>query len=48
MSAAMLVLAIASAGLVLVTFVVTDLIHEPASLVALLVILALGVALDLG
>ncbi len=43
-----LVLAIAAAGLVLVTFVVTDLIHEPASMAALLAILALGVALDLG
>jgi amino acid transporter len=47
-STAMLLLAIASAGLVLVTFVVTDLIHEPASLVTLLVILVLSVALDLG
>jgi amino acid transporter len=40
--------AIASAGVVLLTFVFTTLIHEPASVVALLVILALGVGLDVG
>jgi len=33
---------------VLVTFVFTTLIHEPASIVTLLAILALGIALDFG
>ena len=47
-NAAVLSLAIASAAVVLVTFVFTTLIHEPASLVALLVILLLSVALDVG
>lgn len=47
-NALLLGLAIAAAGVVLVTFVVTDLIHEPASMVTLLVILALSVVLDLG
>jgi amino acid transporter len=42
----LLVLAIGSAGVVLVTFVFTDLIHEPAALVTLLAIVALSVALD--
>ena len=41
-------LAIASAGVVLVTFVFTTLIHEPASIVTLLVILVLSVGLDFG
>ncbi len=41
-----LVTAIAAAGVVLVTFVFTTLIHEPASIVALVVILGLSVALD--
>jgi hypothetical protein len=45
---AVLVLAIASAAVVLVTFVFTTLIHEPASVVTLLAILLLSVALDLG
>jgi amino acid transporter len=45
---ALLVLAIGSATVVLVTFVFNDLIHEPASLVTLLAILALSIALDLG
>jgi amino acid transporter len=40
--------AIASAAVVLLTFIFTTLIHEPASVAALLVILALGVGLDLG
>jgi amino acid transporter len=44
----MLVAAIGAAGIVLVTFVFTTLIHEPASVVALLAILALSVALDFG
>jgi amino acid transporter len=41
-----LVTAIAAAGVVLVTFVFTTLIHEPASIVALVVILGLSIALD--
>jgi amino acid transporter len=45
---AMLILAIAAAGAVLVTFVFTTLVNEPASLVALVVILALSIFLDLG
>jgi amino acid transporter len=40
--------AIASAGIVLLTFIFTTLIHEPASIVTLVVIIALGVGLDLG
>jgi amino acid transporter len=44
---AMLVLAITAAGVVLVTFVFTDLIHEPTSLVALLAIIALSAGIDL-
>jgi amino acid transporter len=47
-NAFVLVLAIAAAGLVLVTFVVTDLVHEPASMAALLAILVLSIALDFG
>jgi amino acid transporter len=47
-NAVILVLAIAAAGVVLVTFVFTTLIHEPASIVTLFVILALSVALDFG
>ncbi len=47
-SAPVLGLAIAAAGVVLVTFVFTTLIHEPASIVALLAILLLGVGLDYG
>ncbi|HEX5402748.1 MAG TPA: amino acid permease [Pseudonocardiaceae bacterium] len=43
-----LVLAIVSAVVVLIAFVFTTLIHEPASLVALLIILALSLGLDLG
>jgi L-asparagine transporter-like permease len=38
--------AIAAAAAVLVTFVFTELIHEPASIAMLLIILALSVALD--
>jgi amino acid transporter len=41
-----LALAIASAGIVLVVFVFTTLIHEPASLVTLAGIIVLGVVLD--
>jgi hypothetical protein len=41
-----LMAAIAAATVVLVTFVFTTLIHEPASIVALLVILALSIAHD--
>jgi amino acid transporter len=44
---AMLVLAIGAAGVVLVTFIVNDLIHQPASLVTLLAIFLLSVLLDL-
>jgi amino acid transporter len=44
----MLLLAIAAAGAVFVTFVFTTLIHEPASIITLAVILALSIALDYG
>jgi amino acid transporter len=47
-SALVLSLAVASAAVVLVTFVFTSLIHEPASIVTLLIILALGIGLDYG
>jgi amino acid transporter len=47
-SAAVLTVAIASAGVVLLTFVFTTLIHEPASMATLLAILVLSVALDVG
>jgi amino acid transporter len=43
-----LAVAIVAAGGVLLTFVFTTLIHDPASMVALLVILVLSVALDFG
>jgi amino acid transporter len=43
-----LILAIAAAGAVLVTFVLTTLIHEPASIVTLLAILVLSIGLDYG
>jgi len=43
-----LVLAIVAAGAVLITFVFTTLIHEPASVVTLLAIIALSVGLDYG
>ena len=46
-SALMLALAVGSAGAVLLTFVFTTLIHEPASIVTLVIILLLGVGLDL-
>ena len=45
---AMLVLAIGTAGVVLLTFVFTDLIHDAASVVALLAIVALSAGIDLG
>jgi amino acid transporter len=45
---AMLVLAITAAAVVLVTFIINDLIHDPASLVTLLLILVLSILLDLG
>ncbi len=44
----MLWLAVVSALAVLVTFVFTTLIHEPASLVTMVVVLGLSVALDVG
>jgi len=44
---AMLVLAIAAAGIVLLTFVLTDLIHEPASVVTLLAVIALSAGIDI-
>ena len=44
----LLVLAIAAAAVVLVTFVFTTLIQEPASMWTLLIIFALSVGLDLG
>jgi amino acid transporter len=47
-SAAVLTVAIVAAGGVLVTFVFTTLIHEPASMVTLGAILVLGVGLDFG
>ena len=47
-SAPVLVAAIVAAGVVLVTFVFTTLVHEPASMVTLLAILVLSVALDFG
>jgi amino acid transporter len=43
----LLALAVLTAGVVLVTFVVTDLIHEPASMLTLLVVLVLSIGLDL-
>jgi hypothetical protein len=43
-----LVAAIAAAGIVLVTFIFTTLIHEPASMITLLAILVISVALDYG
>jgi L-asparagine transporter-like permease len=43
-----LVVAIVAAGAVFVTFVLTTLIHEPASIVTLAVILVLSVALEYG
>jgi hypothetical protein len=43
-----LAVAILASGIVLLTFVFTTLIHEPASVITLLVILVLGVALDFG
>ena len=47
-STPVLAAAIVAAGVVLLTFVFTTLVHEPASMVALLVILVLSVALDFG
>ena len=44
----LLVLAIGTAGVALATFVLTTLIHEPASIAALVAIVAASVALDLG
>ena len=44
----MLVLAIVAAGAVLVMFVFTTLIHEPASIATLLAVLALSIGLDYG
>ncbi|WP_214321734.1 APC family permease [Nonomuraea sediminis] len=44
----MLALAVGTAGAVLLTFIFTTLIHEPASILTLLVILAVSIALDLG
>ncbi|MET9342639.1 APC family permease [Nonomuraea sp. NPDC003804] len=41
-------LAVASAGAVLLTFVFTTLVHEPASILTLLAVLVVSVALDLG
>jgi amino acid transporter len=43
-----LILAIVAAGAVFVTFVFTTLVHEPASIVTLLVILVLSIGLDYG
>src|SRR6516165_3338731 len=43
-----LIVAIVAAGAVFVTFVFTTLIHEPASIVTLLVILLLSIGLDYG
>ncbi len=46
--APILAVAIAAAGVVLVTFVFTTLIHEPASIVTLLAIVLLAIGLDFG
>ena len=46
--AAILAVAIAAAGVVLVTFIFTTLIHEPASMITLLAVILLGVGLDFG
>ena len=43
-----LILAIVAAGAVFVTFVFTTLIHEPASIATLLVIVLLSIGLDYG
>jgi amino acid transporter len=43
-----LILALVAAGAVLLTFVFTTLIHEPASIVTLLAIVALSIGLDYG
>jgi L-asparagine transporter-like permease len=45
--AALLVLAVLTAGITLLTFVFTTLIHEPASIVTIVVILAASLGLDL-
>jgi hypothetical protein len=42
-----LIAAIVAAAVVLVTFVFTTLIHEPASIVAIVVIIVLSIGLDL-
>jgi hypothetical protein len=47
-SVIMLAFAVASAGLVVVTFTVTTLVHESASLVTMVAVGVLGVALDFG
>jgi amino acid transporter len=44
---ALLVCAIAAAGIVLVTFIFTDLIHEPASIATILGIVAVSAGIDL-
>ena len=41
-------LAITATVVVLVTFVLTDLIHQPASMVTLLAVFVLSIGLDLG
>lgn len=41
-------LAIAASAVVLLTFVFTTLIHEPASIVTLVAIVLLGIGLDFG
>jgi hypothetical protein len=46
-NAVILALAIGAAAVVLVTFVFTTLIHEPASIVTLLAVLGLSIGLDL-
>jgi hypothetical protein len=48
LGAAGLILAIVAAGAVFVTFLFTTLIHEPASIITLLVILVLSIGLDYG
>jgi amino acid transporter len=47
-STLILVIAIAAAGAVLLTFVFTTLIHEPAAIAALLAIFVISIGLDLG
>jgi len=44
----LLVLAVASSMIVLITFVFTTLVHEPGTMIAIVVITALSIAIDYG